>query len=69
MAHSERDDLVWDKAWEWVVREHEQPLDAVVRQQLAAWLMENPSHRKAYDEAARIWLVSGLIPPPDDPMS
>lgn len=65
MENSEREDLVWDTAWEWVVREHEQPLDAAVRQQLVAWLMADPSHRKAYDEAAHIWLLAGLIPPPD----
>jgi transmembrane sensor len=67
MANSERDDPVWDAAWEWIVREHEQPLDTTVRQQLVAWLAESPSHRKAYDEAAHIWLLAGLIPPPDDP--
>lgn len=66
MEKTKRDDLVWDAAWEWVVLEHEQPLNASVRQQRVAWLNEDPSHRKAYEEAAHIWLLAGLIPPTDE---
>ena len=62
---SGRDDPAWDTAWEWIVREHEQPLDDNAKQELAAWLAADPSHLETYREAAHIWLVAGLIPPPD----
>ncbi len=64
MTASHHNDVVWNTAWEWVVREHEQPLDDAAREQLVAWLDANPAHRKAYEEAAQRWLLAGLIPPP-----
>lgn len=66
MEKTKREDLVWDTAWEWVVREHEHPLSASVRQQMVAWLNQDPSHLKAYEEAAHIWLLAGLILPTDE---
>ncbi|MFC4314154.1 FecR/PupR family sigma factor regulator [Steroidobacter flavus] len=66
MTDSGRDDPAWDLAWEWIVREHEQPLDAAARQQLTAWLNADPSHLRAYQQAAKVWLIAGLVPPPPD---
>ena len=65
MSTSDRDDPSWNTAWEWVVREHEQPLDEAARAELVAWLKISPEHRKSYDEASRIWLLVGLVPPVD----
>jgi ferric-dicitrate binding protein FerR (iron transport regulator) len=65
MSTSDSTDSLWDIAWKWVVREHEQDLDAPSREQLLAWLSQDPEHRKVYEEACRVWLISGLVPPAD----
>jgi len=67
MSTSDSTDSLWDTAWKWVVREHEQDLDDPSREALFAWLSQDPEHRKVYEEACRVWLISGLVPPPDDP--
>jgi ferric-dicitrate binding protein FerR (iron transport regulator) len=63
MTNSKRDDLIWRTAVDWIVREHEGPLDDTARKALVAWLKGDPAHRSAYDEAARLWLLTGLVPP------
>ncbi len=68
MNHFDRDNSLWDKAWEWVIREHEQPLDPVVRTERVAWLKADPAHLTHYEEANQIWLAAALVPrPADDP--
>ncbi len=74
-------DPVWELAWEWVVREHEESLDEGRRQQLMTWLQADIKHRAAYEDACEIWLAAALIPrvdgddsdtgdgPPDRPPS
>ena len=62
MAGSEGDSLIWREAVDWLMREHEKPLDVATRQALIAWLKENPAHHAAYEEASRLWLLTGLIP-------
>lgn len=64
MRHSDRNDLQWNAAWEWVIREHEQPLDDAARAELVAWLKADPAHLKNYEEAHRVWLAAALVPPP-----
>lgn len=60
-------DPVWDKAWAWVQRQHEaRQTDGDVHAELAHWLSEAPAHRKAYEKASRLWLLSGLLPPSTD---
>ena len=59
-------DKVWHTAVEWVIREHES-LNAAEREELMGWLNMNPAHRKAYDEASRLWLLTGLVPPFEPP--
>lgn len=63
MRTNERDDPTWQAAWFWVMLEHEQPLSDTQRDELARWLQADPSHRKVYEEASRLWLLSGLVPP------
>jgi len=65
MSHSDRDDSPWKVAWEWIIREHEQELDDAARAELVAWLKADPSHLAHYEDAARIWLASALIPAED----
>ncbi|MDQ7957755.1 MAG: DUF4880 domain-containing protein [Pseudomonadota bacterium] len=60
----EQEDPVWHTAWAWVQRQHEPDcLDAAARAELLTWLRADPSHRQAYDKAARLWLLAGLVPP------
>ncbi|RZL09419.1 MAG: DUF4880 domain-containing protein [Rubrivivax sp.] len=61
-AHDDSD-VVWEAAVEWLVREHEQPLDAPALAERQAWLDRSPEHRQAYAEAHHVWLLTGLIPP------
>ncbi|PTR15842.1 uncharacterized protein DUF4880 [Nitrosospira sp. Nsp2] len=35
--------------------------------ELSKWLKAHPSHREAYEEAARVWLLTGLVPPSNPP--
>ncbi|CAH0355901.1 DUF4880 domain-containing protein [Aquabacterium sp. CECT 9606] len=57
------DDPIWQTAWQWVTQAHEQPLSAEQLAELKAWLGSHPAHRQTYDEAARLWLLAGLVPP------
>ncbi|MGK6309823.1 DUF4880 domain-containing protein [Variovorax sp. DT-64] len=60
----QQDDPVWHTAWTWVQREHERErFDDAARAEMMAWLRADPSHRTAYDKAARLWLLAGLVPP------
>lgn len=59
-------DQVWHTAVEWVIREHES-LSPAEREELIGWLNMNPTHKKAYDEASRLWLLTGLVPPFESP--
>ncbi|WKB55462.1 FecR/PupR family sigma factor regulator [Eleftheria terrae] len=62
MSTEEQDDPRWDAAWSWVMREHEHALGDAERAELQAWLQADPANRKTYDAAARLWLLSGLVP-------
>lgn len=63
MADSGHTDSTWDVAVNWVLRQHEQPLDRDTLAALNAWLAQDPAHRAAYEEAAYLWLLTGLVPP------
>lgn len=68
MTKTDKDhDPVWQAAWTWVRRQHERGgLGDAASEELARWLAESPLHRKTYDEAARLWLLVGLVPPAND---
>lgn len=60
-------DPVWSAAWTWVRRQHDgDGLCEEEQRQLIGWLGQNPQNRKAYDRAAKLWLLSGLVPPAND---
>jgi transmembrane sensor len=64
MAQEQDDDLIWRTAWDWVRREHDREnFGEGSRVEMVAWLLADPAHRKAYDKAARLWLLAGLVPP------
>jgi ferric-dicitrate binding protein FerR (iron transport regulator) len=64
MSGPDLDDAVWNAAWAWVIREHEQSLDDAARAELIAWLRSDRAHLARYEEASRVWLASALIPSP-----
>ncbi|MDQ3186794.1 MAG: DUF4880 domain-containing protein [Pseudomonadota bacterium] len=66
MAESQRDDVIWQTAIEWIIRKHESPLDAAAENELIAWLKKDPANRAAYEEASHLWLLTGLIPRSDE---
>lgn len=69
MGSTERDrhDPIWEAAWAWVVRHHEEKYaDEATAHALARWLAEDPRHREAYQKASRLWLMAGLVPPVGD---
>lgn len=66
MANTEHEEKVWHAAVDWVIREHES-LSPVELKELIDWLNMDPAHREAYDDASRLWLLTGLVPPSDAP--
>ncbi|WP_038492829.1 FecR/PupR family sigma factor regulator [Janthinobacterium agaricidamnosum] len=54
---------LWQIALDWVLLQHEGELSAAAQAELTAWLSAAPAHRAAYDEASRVWLATGLVPP------
>jgi transmembrane sensor len=52
------EDLVWNAAVEWMMREHEilTPDELI---ELIAWLKADPAHIAAYDEASYLWKLTG----------
>ena len=69
MGHSasNQQDPIWDAAWAWVVRHHEERYAVeATTDALAQWLVADPRHREAYEKASRLWLMAGLVPPTTD---
>ena len=62
-----RQDAVWETAWTWVQRQHENPsLPEPQKAELIRWLAADPRHRAVYEEASKLWLLAGLVPPVND---
>lgn len=60
-------DRLWDLAWSWVIRQHDSAgFDAAAHAELTRWLAADPAHRQAFDQAGRLWLAAGLVPPVHD---
>ncbi len=66
MADANQNDPVWQTAVDWVLHAHDQPLDPKATAALTAWLDQDPAYRAAYEEAARVWLLTGLVPSFED---
>lgn len=60
---SSKDDAVWHVALDWVMRQHEQSLDADGLALLRAWLDADPAHHQAYEQAQQVWRLTGPLPP------
>lgn len=66
MTDNERHDPVWDRALDWIMREHDESFDESEREALHRWLAESPTHQNTYEEARVLWLATGLIPSSDE---
>ena len=67
MTKDRHQDPIWQTAWTWVRRQHARGgLDDQARTELAQWLAADPSHAKTLDEAGRLWLLVGMLPPAND---
>ena len=65
--NQEKNDPIWNTAWEWVQREHDREnFDDAARSEMTARLLAQPAHRRAYDKAAQLWLLAGFVPPVND---
>lgn len=60
--HTPKDDAVWQNALDWVMRQHEQPLDADGVADLRTWLDAASAHREAYEQALQVWRLTGAKP-------
>lgn len=64
MSPSDSQDPAWQDAWSWIRREHDDgQLSVDDRARLQVWLASSPANRAAYEEAARLWLLAGMVPP------
>nr|WP_163500600.1 DUF4880 domain-containing protein [Halomonas socia] len=66
MASDSGEDAVWQAALDWSMRMHDGDLEDAERAQLHAWLAASPNHREAFQEAERLWTLTGLVPPKDE---
>lgn len=66
MTDSVYGDAVWQRAVDWLIQEHEDTFDDAARKALLLWLAEAPAHRRAYEDARRLWLLTGLVPTADE---
>lgn len=62
MSNPRANDPIWQAALDWVLA----PPDSRSAAQLQDWLARDPAHRQAYEEARRVWLLTGLLPPASD---
>lgn len=60
-------DPTWNTAWAWVKRQYGPGgFDAIVQREFVAWITAAPANRAAYESAAWVWLMAGLVPPVND---
>lgn len=67
MDATNSNDKHWQAAMDWVLRLHDNELQGAVPEalqaELATWLRADPGHRPAFEEASRVWLITGMVPP------
>lgn len=66
MTNTERGDVIWQQAMDWIMREHEELLDDALHQEFRHWLTAAPAHAQAYEQARTLWLIAGLVPTVDE---
>jgi transmembrane sensor len=52
-----------EEAMDWLVRLQEAPPDGPLAREWEAWLAVDPDHRRAWDEARRVWGLLGEVAP------
>ena len=59
MAGSQEQEGMDQAALAWVMALHDAPADPQVRSALQGWLAASPEHRTAYEEARKVWQLTG----------
>ena len=68
MAGSQEKEAIDQAALAWVMAMNEAHGDPQVGSALQGWLAASPAHRAAYEEACRVWQLTGLaLAMPADP--
>lgn len=62
-SSSRRNDPVWERALDWLLRVQAAPGDAELSRQRDLWLAENGDHAKAYRKAEKVWRITGDVAP------
>lgn len=62
MTDSEYSNEVWKQAQDWVMNLHESTVGTEGLETLRQWLEKDITHRKAYEQASTLWLMTGLVP-------
>lgn len=60
MAGSQEEQGIDQAALAWLMALNEAPADPQVRSALQGWLAASPEHRAAYEEARKVWRLTGL---------
>jgi ferric-dicitrate binding protein FerR (iron transport regulator) len=60
MAGSQDNEGIDQAALAWVIALNEAPADPQLRGALQGWLAASPEHRAAYEEARKVWQLTGL---------
>lgn len=61
---AQNDDDIWQIAWQWAQYPiHDVPDEHPDIARLNVWLDADPKHKKAYEQACHLWLMTGLVPP------
>jgi ferric-dicitrate binding protein FerR (iron transport regulator) len=53
----------WQAALDWLLLQHEQAFSDIDQLAFSTWINANVAHQRAYDEAKRVWQLTGLLPP------
>ncbi len=60
-------DPAWDSAWAWVRRQHQPDgFNEVAQREFVSWITADSQHKVLYEKAAKLWLLTGLVPPAND---
>lgn len=57
------DNDLWQCALNWLIALNDRPDDPELAAKFAAWLSESAEHPEIFNEAQRVWELTGMIEP------